>query len=142
MAYVVEIVIRVDNAQGVAALNSTTNAVKQLGIEGDVSMRKLSGSTNTASQSIGSMAVRWGQASQQITGHATTSLDAVRLLSQEFGLRLPRARSHALPDAWSDQRPHQLHWALCRPCHRGGRLPRRRGYLQPRTEVHLADRRG
>jgi len=32
-----------------------------------------------------------GTSVQQLGGHTTTSLDAVRLLSQEFGLRLPRA---------------------------------------------------
>ena len=80
MANVVQIVITVDNAQANAALATTGNALKQAGITAQTSSQQLSGA-----------AARGGESLQQLGRHSATSLDAVRLLSQEFGLRLPRA---------------------------------------------------
>ena len=87
MANTVEIVITVDNSQGLTALNSTMTSLKQLGVEGDVSMRAVAGASDKAAGGLNNV----GNAARTMGGHMTTSLDGVRLLSQEFGIRLPRA---------------------------------------------------
>lgn len=73
MATSVAIKITVDSAQAQAALDAMKKSLKDTGIEGEVAFQKA------------------GTGVKQLGGHAASSLDAVRLLSQEFGLRLPRA---------------------------------------------------
>jgi len=73
VATAVTIQITVDSAQANAAMSALTKAMQDAGANGDIAFK------------------RAGQGAQQMTGHVTTGLDAVRLLSQEFGLRLPRA---------------------------------------------------
>lgn len=46
---------------------------------------------NAVKKAMDEMAAKAGQVSGQMQGHMATSLDGVRLLSQEFGLKLPRA---------------------------------------------------
>lgn len=66
MATAVTIQIKVDGAQATQALDAINSKLTEVGVKGSASVKQL------------------GQ-------HASTSLDSVRLLSQEFGLRLPRA---------------------------------------------------
>jgi hypothetical protein len=73
MATAVTIQILVDSQQAQQKVNELTAELKQSGIAADVSFKKA------------------GESVKQLGGHAATSLDSVRLLSQEFGLRLPRA---------------------------------------------------
>jgi hypothetical protein len=87
MANVVEIVIRVDNAQANAALGTTVQALRSAGVAGQVSFGQLSQASGVSVAAMQNA----GAAAKTMGGHMTTGLDSVRLLSQEFGLRLPRA---------------------------------------------------
>ena len=87
MANLVEIVIKVDNAEAVSAIGATTTALKQAGVAGTVSFGQLESSSGSAAAGLGNV----GNAARTMSGHMASSLDGVRLLSQEFGLRLPRA---------------------------------------------------
>lgn len=87
MANVVEIVIKVDNAQADKALASTQAALQQVGVAGNVSMQGLASGSGAAVQGMEQV----GTAARGMGQHITTSLDGVRLMSQEFGFRLPRA---------------------------------------------------
>lgn len=73
MAQAVQIQITVDGSQAQQALGQIDNALSSVGIKGQSSFKQA------------------GDAAKTAGGHFTTSLDAVRLLSQEFGFRLPRA---------------------------------------------------
>jgi len=97
VANVVEIVIKVDNAQAVAGLGKVQEVATRIGKDfsglkdlanvTDAEFSKLgvsSGNVATGFEGVGNSARGMGQ-------HITTSLDGVRLMSQEFGFRLPRA---------------------------------------------------
>lgn len=73
MATAVTISIKVDGSQANEALNAVKKGLTDVGVQGTASL-------NQASNGL-----------KQMGGHAATGLDSVRLLSQEFGLRLPRA---------------------------------------------------
>ena len=73
MATAVQIRIQVDNSTALPGIDEINAKLKTIGIEGTASLNKA------------------GQGMQQLSGHTATGLDSVRLLSQEFGLRLPRA---------------------------------------------------
>jgi hypothetical protein len=82
-------------------LNDLTGELKGSGIAGEQafqkaseSVKKLEDQSISAGQAIqkaGQDFTMAGAGVKQLGVHAATSLDAVRLLSQEFGLRLPRA---------------------------------------------------
>jgi len=72
-ANIVEIQIKVDNGQAIPSLDQLNNALKNVGAQGTASFKQA------------------GAAADQAKGHFQTNLDSVRLLSQEFGFRLPRA---------------------------------------------------
>ena len=87
MANMVEIVVRVDNAQAGTALAATQSALQEVGLAGEVSMQQLRSGAKAAAGSLDEV----GNAGKKMGQHITTSLDGVRLMSQEFGFRLPRA---------------------------------------------------
>ena len=97
MANTVQIVVSVDNASAVQALGTTTAALKTLGSTASTVQGQWSGFSTGAIDSTRGM-IQFAQATEKVdtalkttSGHLTTSLDGVRLLSQEFGLKLPRA---------------------------------------------------
>ncbi len=73
MATAVQIQIKVDNSAALPGIDEINAKLKTIGIEGQASLNKAS------------------EGMRAVGGHTATSLDSVRLLSQEFGLRLPRA---------------------------------------------------
>jgi len=73
MASVVSIKIVLDNAQALPEIDKINEGLASIGVKGTASFNK-----------AGAAATRMG-------GHVSTGLDSVRLLSQEFGFRLPRA---------------------------------------------------
>ncbi len=90
MPNAVEIVITVNNAQAVPAVKQTIASFDQLvpAIQANsASLQALTAQLNTTAASM----TRAGNATRSLGGYMSTNLDAVRLLSQEFGLRLPRA---------------------------------------------------
>jgi hypothetical protein len=78
MASVVSIQIRVDDNDATATIGRIEQALNSAGVQGEASIKKIVPQLD------------------QLGGHTTTSLDQIRLLSQEFGLRLPRAMEAAL----------------------------------------------
>ena len=77
-------------ARGTAALNEMGAAGARVANMGAPALRwsQQMGDSGARMASVGAPALRW---TQQLGSHSATSLDKVRLLSQEFGLRLPRA---------------------------------------------------
>jgi hypothetical protein len=73
MATTVSIQVRIDDANVNETLGRIEQSLTQVGTQGSTSLKKTS------------------VALDEMKGHAATNLDAVRLLSQEFGFRLPRA---------------------------------------------------
>lgn len=73
MASVVSIQIKVDNGQALPSIDQLNKALSDVGTKGTASFRQAS------------------EGADGMRGHVSTGLDSVRLLSQEFGLRLPRA---------------------------------------------------
>jgi hypothetical protein len=69
----VSIRVVIDDAGVSETLGRVDAALGQVGVQGTASVKQL------------------GQEMETLHGHTTTNLDSVRLLSQEFGLRLPRA---------------------------------------------------
>src|SRR5260370_34471319 len=73
MASVVSIKIVVDNGQAIPSIDQLNQALGTVGVKGTASFAQASAGAD------------------KMKGHVSTGLDSVRLLSQEFGLRLPRA---------------------------------------------------
>lgn len=73
MASVVSIKIVVDNGQALPSIDQLNQGLASVGVKGTASFAQASAGAD------------------RMKGHVSTGLDSVRLLSQEFGLRLPRA---------------------------------------------------
>ena len=73
MASVVSIKIVLDNAQALPEIDKINEGLASIGVKGTASFNQA------------------GAAASGMGGHVSTGLDSVRLMSQEFGLRLPRA---------------------------------------------------
>ncbi len=90
MANTVQIVITVDNAQAQQAVTQTITSFERMPEsirENTAALQALTAKLNETADAM----TRMGNATRKMGGHVTTSLDGVRLLSQELGLRLPRA---------------------------------------------------
>jgi hypothetical protein len=77
-ATAVTIKVVVDGSQAGPAIDQINQGLAQIGVKGTASMNQAAGAANT------------------MAGGMTKGLDSVRLMSQEFGLRLPRAIEHWL----------------------------------------------
>ncbi len=73
MASVVEIQVQINPTDSAAKIDAVKTNLHGIGDAGTVAGQRAGGGM------------------QQMGGHVATELDSVRLLSQEFGLRLPRA---------------------------------------------------
>jgi hypothetical protein len=78
MSTMVTIQVRLDDGDTTQKLAAIDTALAGVGVQGSASIKQA------------------GAQVEQLGGHATTALDNVRLLSQEFGIRLPRAMESAL----------------------------------------------
>lgn len=87
----VQITINVVDGNSGAVVGNVIKNINSLGDAGAGSGKKLAAGLNEAGEAGTKAGQKIGQGMKEAGGHFTTSLDGVRLLSQEFGLRLPRA---------------------------------------------------
>lgn len=87
----VQITINVVDANSGEVINRVTKSLNALGDAGAGGGRRMAVGLKEAGEAGTKAGQKIGEAMKEAGGHITTSLDSVRLLSQEFGLRMPRA---------------------------------------------------
>jgi hypothetical protein len=87
----VQVTINVVDANSGEVISRVTKSLNDFGNAGAGSGKKVASGLNEAGEAGTKAGQKISQGMDGAKGHITTSLDSVRLLSQEFGLRLPRA---------------------------------------------------
>ncbi len=87
----VQITINVVDGNSGEVINKVTKNLNDFGSAGAGSGKKVAEGFNAAGEAGTKAGQKISQGMDGAKGHITTSLDSVRLLSQEFGFRLPRA---------------------------------------------------
>jgi hypothetical protein len=92
MANAVTIQVVVDDGNSKQTLDALDSSLQNVGEKGSLSIRQLGQNLDKIAPGVESAA----HSTERLNGHITTGLDNVRLLGQEFGIRVPRAMEYAL----------------------------------------------